>query len=46
VSRHLASRACSRTLPYPDNAAGKAIAAGIPIGHRSLVYLMHPVKRF
>jgi hypothetical protein len=33
-------------MNFPDNHEGRRIAAGIPIGHKSLVYLMHPVKRF
>ena len=31
---------------FPDSREGRRIAAAIPIGHRSLVYLMHPVMRF
>jgi hypothetical protein len=33
-------------MNFPDSPEGRRIAATIPIGHRSLVYLMHPVKRF
>jgi hypothetical protein len=33
-------------MNFPDSPEGRRIAAGIPIGHRSLVYLMHPIKRF
>jgi hypothetical protein len=32
-------------MNFPDGRAGRRIAASIPIGHRSLVYLMHPTKR-
>jgi hypothetical protein len=33
-------------MNFPDSAEGRRIAASIPIGHRSLLYLMHPIKRF
>jgi hypothetical protein len=33
-------------MNFPNTAEGRRIAANIPIGHKSLVYLMHPVKRF
>jgi hypothetical protein len=33
-------------MNFPDSAEGRRIAADIPIGHRSLVYLMHPIRRF
>jgi hypothetical protein len=33
-------------MNFPDSAEGRRIAAGVPIGHKSLVYLMAPVKRF
>jgi hypothetical protein len=33
-------------MNFPDSPDGKRLAAAIPIGHKSLVYLMHPVKRF
>jgi hypothetical protein len=32
-------------MNFPDNPEGRRVAASIPIGHKSLVYLMHPVKR-
>src|SRR5262249_7438144 len=32
-------------MVFPDSAEGRQAAAGIPIGHKSLVYLMYPVKR-
>src|SRR5438552_2876347 len=33
-------------MNFPDSLEGRRIGASIPIGHRSLVYLMYPVKRF
>jgi hypothetical protein len=33
-------------MNFPDSAEGRRIAADIPIGNKSLVYLVHPVKRF
>jgi hypothetical protein len=33
-------------MNFPDSAEGRRLAVNIPVGHRSLVYLMHPVKRF
>src|SRR5262249_29157682 len=33
-------------MNFPDTPQGRRIATSIPIGHKSLVYLMHPVKRF
>jgi hypothetical protein len=33
-------------MNFPDSPEGRRVAAEVPIGHRSLVYLMHPVKRF
>jgi hypothetical protein len=33
-------------MNFPDSPEGRRLAAGIPVGHKSLVYLMHPVKRF
>src|SRR4051812_19934674 len=33
-------------MNFPDSPAGRRLAAAIPIGHKSLVYLMHPVQRF
>jgi hypothetical protein len=33
-------------INFPDSPVGRRIAADIPIGHKSLVYLMHPIKRF
>src|SRR5438552_3067028 len=33
-------------MNFPDSPEGRRIAESIPIGHRSLVYLMAPVKRF
>jgi hypothetical protein len=33
-------------MNFPDTPEGRRMAASIPIGHRSLVYLMSPVKRF
>jgi hypothetical protein len=33
-------------MNFPNSAEGRRLAANIPIGHKSLVYLMHPVKRF
>jgi hypothetical protein len=33
-------------MNFPDSPEGRRIATSIPIGHRSLVYLMHPVMRF
>src|SRR5687767_9315572 len=33
-------------MNFPDSPVGRRIAAEIPIGHKSLVYLMHPVQRF
>ena len=33
-------------MNFPDSPEGRRIAADIPIGHKSLVYLMAPVKRF
>jgi hypothetical protein len=32
-------------MNFPDSAKGRTIAASVPIGHRSLVYLMAPIKR-
>src|SRR4051794_14031207 len=32
-------------LNFPDNPEGRRVATGIPIGHKSLVYLMQPVMR-
>ena len=32
-------------MNFPDSPEGRRIAAALPIGHRSLVYLMHPMKR-
>jgi hypothetical protein len=32
-------------MNFPDSSEGWHIAAAIPIGHKSLVYLMHPTKR-
>jgi hypothetical protein len=33
-------------MNFPNGPEGRRVAAAIPIGHRSLVYLMYPVKRF
>ena len=33
-------------MNFPDSLEGRRIATSIPIGHKSLVYLMHPVKHF
>ena len=33
-------------MNFPNSPEGKRLAAAIPIGHKSLVYLMHPVKHF
>src|SRR5262245_6778826 len=33
-------------MNFPNSPEGRRVATAIPIGHRSLVYLMHPVKRF
>jgi len=33
-------------MNFPNSPEGRRIAVAIPVGHRSLVYLMHPVKRF
>jgi hypothetical protein len=33
-------------MNFPDSPQGRRTATEIPIGHRSLVYLMHPVQRF
>jgi len=33
-------------MNFPDGPEGRRIAASIPIGQRSLVYLMYPIKRF
>jgi hypothetical protein len=33
-------------MNFPDSPEGRRIARSIPIGHRSLVYLMHPIMRF
>lgn len=33
-------------MNFPDSPEGRRIAASIPIGNKSLVYLMHPVKHF
>jgi hypothetical protein len=33
-------------MNFPDSPEGRRIAPGVPLGHRSLVYLMDPVKRF
>jgi len=33
-------------MNFPDSPPGRRIAADIPIGHRSLVYVMHPIRRF
>src|SRR3954462_3805226 len=33
-------------MNFPNSPEGRHVATAIPIGHRSLVYLMHPVKRF
>jgi hypothetical protein len=33
-------------MNFPSSREGRRIAAEVPIGHRSLVYLMSPVKRF
>jgi hypothetical protein len=33
-------------INFPDSAVGRRIGADIPIGHKSLVYLMHPIMRF
>jgi hypothetical protein len=33
-------------MNFPNTHEGRQIAASVPIGHRSLVYLMHPVMRF
>jgi hypothetical protein len=42
--------ACTRAgkpsvMNFPDSREGQRVAASIPIGHRSLVYLMAPTKR-
>jgi hypothetical protein len=33
-------------INFPDSPEGRSVAERIPIGHRALVYLMHPVKHF
>jgi len=33
-------------MNFPDSAEGKRCASIVPIGHKSLVYLMAPIKRF
>ena len=33
-------------MNFPDSAEGRRIAANIPIGHKTIVYLMHPTMRF
>lgn len=33
-------------MNFPDSLVGRRLAEGIPVGHRSLVYLMAPAKRF
>lgn len=33
-------------MNFPDSPAGRKIASSVPIGHKSLVYLMAPRKRF
>jgi hypothetical protein len=33
-------------MNFPNSPEGRRIAASVPIGHRSLVYLMSPVKHF
>src|SRR5262245_64575684 len=33
-------------MNFPNSPEGRRLAAATPIGHKSLVYLMHPVKRF
>jgi hypothetical protein len=33
-------------MNFPDSAEGKRCASIAPVGHKSLVYLMAPVKRF
>jgi hypothetical protein len=33
-------------MTFPSSPEGRRLAANIPIGHKSLVYLMHPIKRF
>ena len=50
-AQHAAFPFCGRggkpaLMNFPDSPEGRRIAACIPVGHRSLVYLMHPVKRF
>jgi hypothetical protein len=32
-------------MVFPDSSKGRQVAAAIPIGHRSLVYLMYPIRR-
>jgi hypothetical protein len=32
-------------MNFPNSSAGRRTAAAIPIGHQSLVYIMHPVQR-
>src|SRR5947209_2548254 len=33
-------------MNFPNSPEGKRLAAATPIGHKSLVYLIHPVRRF
>lgn len=33
-------------MNFPDSLQGRRVAASVPVGHRSLVYLMAPIKRF
>jgi hypothetical protein len=33
-------------MNFPNSPEGRRVATTTPIGHKSLVYLMHPIKRF
>jgi hypothetical protein len=33
-------------MNFPDSPEGRRLVAAVPLGHRALVYLMHPVMRF
>src|SRR5262245_8068140 len=33
-------------MNFPNSPEGRRLAVATPIGHKSLVYLIHPVKRF